>query len=69
MDEVKAFITFRSGKNVDQPVPKSLDAIKEDKEEEPKRIMIKEDMIKMDKEDMIKKGRLRRGAPVAQFGL
>ena len=46
MDEVKAVITLRSGKKVDQPVPKSLDADKENKEEEPERIVIKEDMMK-----------------------
>ena len=46
MDEVKAVITLRSGKKVDQPVPKLLDADKEDKEEEPERIVIKEDMMK-----------------------
>ena len=46
MDEVKAVITLRSGKKVDQPVPKLLDAAKEDKEEEPERIVIKEDMMK-----------------------
>ena len=34
MDEVKAVITLQSGKKVDQPVPKSLDAAKEDKEKE-----------------------------------
>ena len=47
MDEVKVVITLRSGKKVDQPVPKSLDAAKEDKEEGLERIVIKEDVIKM----------------------
>ena len=46
MDEVKAVITFQSGKKVDQPVPKSLDVAKEDKEDELERIVIKEDMMK-----------------------
>ena len=46
MDEVKTVITLRSGKKVDQPVPKSFDLTKEDKEEEPERIVIKEDMMK-----------------------
>ena len=46
MDEVKAVTTFRSGKKVDQPVSKSLDADKEDKEDELERIVIKEDMMK-----------------------
>ena len=35
MDEVKAVITLRSGKQVNQLVHKSLDAAKEDKQEEP----------------------------------
>ena len=46
MDEVKAFITLRSGKKVDQPIPKPLDATKEQQEEETKRIVIKEVMMK-----------------------
>ena len=43
---MKAVITLRSGKKVYHPVPKSLDADKEDKEEEPERTVIKEDMMK-----------------------
>ena len=46
MDEVKAIITLRSGKKVYQPIPKPLEATKEQKEEEPERIVIKEDMMK-----------------------
>ena len=46
MDEVKEVITLRSGKEVDQPVPKLLDVPKEEKEGEPKRIVFKEDMMK-----------------------
>ena len=46
MDDVKAVITLRSGKKVDQLVPKSLDVAKEDKKEEPERIVIKECMMK-----------------------
>ena len=46
MDEVKAIITLRCGKKVDQPVPKPLDATKEQQQEEPKRILIIEDMMK-----------------------
>ena len=46
MDEVKAVITLRSGKKVEQPMPKPLDEAKEWKDEESKRIVIKEDMIK-----------------------
>ena len=46
MDEVKAIITLRSGKKVDLPIPKPLDATKEQQEEESKRIVIKEGMMK-----------------------
>ena len=46
MDEVKAIITLRSGKKVDQPMPKPLDATKEQQGKEPERIVIKEDMMK-----------------------
>ena len=45
MDEVKAVITLRSGKKVKQPMPKPLDEAKEGQDEEPKRIVIKEDMM------------------------
>ena len=46
MDEVKAFITLRSGKQVDQLVPKPTEETREEKEAEPERIIIKEDSIK-----------------------
>ena len=46
MDEVKAVITLRSGKKVEQPVPKPLDETKKGQDEEPKQIVIKEDMMK-----------------------
>ena len=46
MDEVKAIITLRSGKMVNQSMPKLLDEAKEGQDEEPKRILIKEDMMK-----------------------
>ena len=46
MDEVKAIITLRSGKEVDQPMPKPLDATKEQQDKELEQIVIKEDMIK-----------------------
>ena len=46
MDKVKAIITLRSGKRVDHPIPKPLDATKEQQEEEPERTVIKEDMMK-----------------------
>ena len=41
MDEVKAIITLRSGKKVEQPVPKPVEETKEEKEVEPERIIIK----------------------------
>ena len=46
MDEVKAIITLRSGKQVDQPVPTPAEETKEKKEVEPKIIAIKEDTVK-----------------------
>ena len=46
MDKVKAIITLRSGKQVDQPVPKPAEETREEKEAEPKRIIIKEDSMK-----------------------
>ena len=46
MDEVKAIITLRSGRQVDQPVPKPIEETKEEKEEEPEHIVIKEDSMK-----------------------
>ena len=46
MDEVKAVITLRSGKKVEQPMPKPLDEAKEGQYEEQERIVIKEDMMK-----------------------
>ena len=46
MDEVKAIITLRSGKKVEQPVPKLVEETKEEKEVEQERIIIKEDSMK-----------------------
>ena len=46
MDEVKAIITLRSGKQVEQTVPKPVEETKEEKEVEPERIIIKEDSMK-----------------------
>ena len=45
MDEVEAIVTMRSGKNVDQLIPKPLDATKEQQEGELERIVIKEYMM------------------------
>ena len=41
MDEVKAVITLRSGKEVKQPVPKPAEEGTEEKEVEPEKIVIK----------------------------
>ena len=46
MDEVKSIITLRSGRQVDQPVPKLVEETKEEKEVEPEHIVIKEDSMK-----------------------
>ena len=46
MDEVKVVITLRSGKKVEQLMPKPLDEDKEEEDEELERIVIKEDMMK-----------------------
>ena len=46
MDEVKVVITLRSGRQVDQPVPKPVEETKEEKEVEPEHIIIKEDSMK-----------------------
>ena len=46
MDKVKVVITLRSGKKFEQPMPKPLDEAKEGQNEEPERIVIKEDMMK-----------------------
>ena len=46
MDEVKAIITLRSGKKVEQPVPKPVEETKEEKEVDLEWIIIKEDSTK-----------------------
>ena len=46
MDEVKAVVTLRSGKQVDQPVPKPAKETREEVEVESERIFIKEDSMK-----------------------
>ena len=46
IDEVKVVITLRSGKEVEQPVPKLAELGKEEKETEPEKIVIKEDAVK-----------------------
>ena len=46
IDEVKAVITLRSGKEDEQPVPKPVEEDTKEKEAEPEKIMIKEDAWK-----------------------
>ena len=46
IDEVKALITLRSGKKVEQPVLKPEELGTEEKEGEPEKIVIKEDAVK-----------------------
>ena len=46
MDEVKAIITLRSGKQVDQPMPIPVEETKEEKEVEPEYKIIKEESMK-----------------------
>ena len=46
MDEVKAVITLRSGKEVDQPMPKPVEEIRKGEELEPEHIFLKEDSMK-----------------------
>ena len=46
MDEVKAIITLRSGKEIEQSVPMSAEETEKEKEAEPKRIIIREDSMK-----------------------
>ena len=46
MDEVKAIITLRSGKEIEQPVPMMAQETEKEKEVEPERIIISEDSVK-----------------------
>ena len=46
MDEVKAIITLRSGKAIEQPVPKIAEETRKEKEAKPERIIIREDSMK-----------------------
>ena len=46
MDEVKAIITLRSGKEIKQPVPKPIDIGQEVKEAEPDEVVTKEPAVK-----------------------
>ena len=46
MDEVMAIITLRSGKEVDQPMPKPVEETRKGEELEPEHIFLKEDSMK-----------------------
>ena len=46
MDKVKSIITLRSGKEIEQSVPKIAEETKKAKEAEPEKIIIREDSIK-----------------------
>ena len=45
MDEVKAIITLRSGKEIEQPMSMIAEETEKEKEAEPERIMIREDSM------------------------
>ena len=46
MDEVKSIITLRSGKEVDQPLPKPVEESRQGEEMQPEHILLKEDTMK-----------------------
>ena len=46
MDEVKAIITLRSGREIEQPVPKAVEETSKEQEAEPERVIISEDSMK-----------------------
>ena len=46
MDEVKAIITLRSGKEIGQPMPMTTEETEKEKEAKPERIIISEDSVK-----------------------
>ena len=46
MDEVKANITLRSGKEIEQPVPTTVEETCKEKEVEPERVIINEEPVK-----------------------
>ena len=46
MDEVKAIITLKSGKEIEQPVPMTTEETYKEKEAEPERVIISEDSVK-----------------------
>ena len=46
MDEVKSIITLRSGKEVDQPLPKPVEESRQGEEKQPEHILLEEDTMK-----------------------
>ena len=46
MDEVKSIITWRSGKEVDQPLPKPVEESRQGEEMQPEHILLEEDTMK-----------------------
>ena len=46
MDEVKAIITLRSGREIEKPVPKAIEETCGKKEAKPERVIISEDSMK-----------------------
>ena len=46
MDKVKAITTLGSGKEIEKPVPKIAEETRKEKEAEPERVIIKEDLMK-----------------------
>ena len=46
MDEAKAIITLRSGREIEQPVPKAVEETCKENEAEPERVIISEDSMK-----------------------
>ena len=46
MDEVKAIITLRSGREIEQPVLMTAEETCKEKEAEPERVIISEDPVK-----------------------
>ena len=46
MDEVKSIITLRSGKEVDQPLPKPVEESRQGEKMQPEHILLEEDTMK-----------------------
>ena len=46
MDEVKSIVTLRSGKEVDQPLPKPVQESRQGEEMQPEHILLEEDSMK-----------------------